>query len=388
MIFMKKNNNKFGSKYRLLLIALVSMLAYSCVKEIEPDIEIYDTEKYVVSGIFTDEVGPQEVVVSLSSGISSPKRIFVEHCNVKVIRSDNSELVYFEQGPGVYVANVDIAFIDKSQSYKVQVKTPQGAIIESSFEGFSSCAEVGDVYWRTQGEEGSSIIGYQFYTDMHASESDSKYYLYKIIETFEHHSPYPLEYWWNGHMNRVEPPDFSKMYCWITRDIYDIFPLSTKDFSENIYNEYQLNYTNNISQRLQHLYSLLIKQYSISELAYDYWAQMRLNLHQSGGMYNTQPVQVKGNLSYTTISDKEVLGYFGVSEVKEKRIFVPPSPFTIIDNSCNIRILRFGYREINWREYPAYIYSELGIPQAKVMDKPCVDCTKMGGVIQKPVFWP
>lgn len=385
---MMKKDIIYRNKFRALLFISLAILSFSCVKEIAPDIEIYDTDKYVVSGILTDIVGDQEVVVSKTSPVDKPSKIFVSNCNVKAIREDGAEYVYFEQEPGVYIANIDAAFIDKNQAYKIQVKTPDGIVIESRFENYTSAPDIGDIYWFTKDIPSSDVIGYQFYTDMHASELDSRYYLYEIIETYEHHSPYPLEYWWNGQLNRVVPPDYSKMYCWVTSKISDVYPLSTKEFSVNEYDEYKLNFTTNYTQKLQHTYSLLLKQYSTSEEAYNYWAQMRKNLHQSGGMYNSQPIAVKGNLKSISGSDAEVLGFFGVSSLKEKRIFVPPSPFKIIDNSCTMRILRYGYREILWSEYPAYIYSENGIPQRKLMSNACVDCTFRGGYLQKPDFWP
>jgi hypothetical protein len=178
------------------------------------------------------------------------------------------------------------------------------------------------------------------------------------------------------------------MYCWVTAQIRDIFPLSTEGLVKNKYIRYKLNYTTNRTQRLQHTYSLLIEQLAVSKGTYEYWEQMRKNMKQSGGMYNGQPIAIQGNLTAVNGKEQAVLGYFGLASQKEKRIFVPPSPFNIIDNSCTMRILRFGFREISWQDYPAYLYSEGGVVQAKLMDNTCVDCTKMGGYTTKPSYWP
>ncbi len=385
IMFLKKNI--FGTN-ALLLIFIMSLVLSSCVKDIEPDIELIDTEKYVITGMLTDIATEQDIIITKTTPLDDPYQNYIGGCKVKIIRNDNVEYSYYEYQQGIYRLNVPIDFIDNTKSYMIEVITPEGFTIQSSSESFASCADVGDVYWEYFKEEGSKFEGYQFFTDMHASEDDSKYYLYKIIETFEHHSPYPLEYYYDGKLRRVVPPDYSKMYCWVTTGIKDVFPMSTKGFSENVYDRYKLNYTTNLSQRLSHLYSLLIKQYSISEEAYDYWQQMRKNLHQSGGMYNSQPIPVKGNLKIVSGGEKDVLGFFGVSAIKEKRIFVPPSPFDIVDNTCAMFTLRMGYSEILPKDYPAYIYSENGIPSVDVMDRACVDCTKVGGNTQKPSYWP
>jgi len=390
--FIMKKYITYYNLNRIIIALLMSIVWQSCVKQIEPDIELLDADKYVVSGVLLDRVGFQSVSISKTSDLNDPKPNLVIGCQVKLIRSDNSERVYYEYTPGFYQLYVSNDYLDKSKSYKIQVRTPEGNLIESSYESFSSCPDVDKVYYEVEQKQGGyrqeDFYGYQFYIDLDASETDSKYYLYHIIETFEHHSPYPREYWWNGVLHREVPPDYSKMYCWVTTDIRDIFPLSTENLSTNKYSRYKLNYTTNRTQRLQHTYSLLIEQMSLSKDAYEYWNQMRINLKQTGGMYNNQPIAVKGNLKNIVNQEKEVLGYFGVSSIKEKRIFVPPSPFQIIDNSCTMQALKFGYREISWTDYPAYIYSEYGIPSNKHMDQTCVDCTKMGGVTTKPSYWP
>ncbi|RLD40888.1 MAG: hypothetical protein DRI86_14455 [Bacteroidetes bacterium] len=387
-----KKNIKHININRIIIAILLSIVWQSCVKQIEPDIETLDADKYVVSGILLDRDGFQSISVSRTSDLNSTKYIPISGCQIKVIRSDNFEIFYHEYQLGSYQSYIMNSFIDKSKSYKVQVKTPEGDLLESSYESFSSCPDVDKVYYEVEYSESANNLidyyGYQFYIDLDASETDSRYYLYHLIETFEHHSPYPLEYWWNGVLHREVPPDYSKMYCWVTTDIKDVFPLSTESLSTNKYSRYKLNYTSNRTQRLQHTYSLLIEQMSLSKDAYEYWNQMRINLKQTGGMYNSQPIAVKGNLKNLVDGGKDVLGYFGTSSIKDKRIFVSPSPFEIVDNSCTMRVLRFGYREISWAEYPAYIYSESGAPTNKLMDKACVDCTKMGGVLTKPSYWP
>ena len=384
---MTKNTLFINIKRFLFLFTLV--LLVSCVKQIEPDIEILDADKYVVSGMLLDQAESQYISVSKTSSLSDPHKIPISGCVVKVIRSDRKELNYYEIEDGKYITTAYTAFIDKDMSYKVRVELPNGEILESTYEGFVDISPVGDVSWKPEVKEDSNINGYQFYVDLNANESDSRFYLYDIIETYEHHSKYPLEYYYDGVLNHVVPPDYSKMYCWVTRGIRDLFPLSTKGFTDNSYDEYKLNYTVAVTQRLQHTYSLLIKKLSLSEPAYNYWEQMRKNLHQSGGMYNSQPIAIKGNVSYLDKNnEKTVLGYFGVSSVSQKRIFVPPSPFEIIDNSCETRVLRYGYREIPVREYPGYIMAIEGNPTNTLMEKPCVDCTVMGGDITKPSYWP
>ena len=133
------------------------------------------------------------------------------------------ELIYHETEDGKYSANLYAGFIDKTKSYKVSVETPGGEIMQSTNEGFIDLSPVGDVYWEPEKKEDSNIDGYQFFVDLQANESDCRFYLYDITETFEHHSQYPLEYYWDGMLNHVSPADYSKMYCWVTIVVLRIY---------------------------------------------------------------------------------------------------------------------------------------------------------------------
>ena len=179
----------------------------------------------------------------------------------------------------------------------------------------------------------------------------------------------------------------------------DIFLLSTKNLTENKYNHYPLHFVDNAtSPRLVYGYSLLIRQYALSDAAADYWEKIRTNNKEQGGLYESQPLSVKGNIHDATNADRDVLGYFGASTVKQKRIFIK----NVLDLPleylfpCDIRAILDGFdgEPILWPYYlPAhtFIYEDSIVYSYDVaaIDHECVDCTStVGGTIVKPDFWP
>ena len=137
--------------------------------------------------------------------------------------------------------------------------------------------------------------------------------------------------------------------------------------------------------------SLFINQYALSEAAYSYWDQMRINSSEQGGLYEKQPLSIKGNLHNNTDPHQEVLGFFSASSVKSKRIFVSNVENLAFDYPifCSPeRLGFFGFREIEPDEYPAYLDGNAMGPFNIVLSQYCVDCLTLGGINIKPDFWP
>ena len=86
---------------------------------------------------------------------------------------------------------------------------------------------------------------------------------------------------------------------------------------------------------------------------------------------------------------KDVLGFFQASSVSTIRIFVQTDPeFNMdFDNGCSPTELGMGsFSNISSSQYPAYLL--LGESDWLLMNNACVDCTELGGKIEKPNYWP
>jgi hypothetical protein len=176
------------------------------------------------------------------------------------------------------------------------------------------------------------------------------------------------------------------MVCWATKLIKDIFILNTAELKETAYKQFSLHFVDNTSQRLEHLYSLLVKQYAVSGEGYVYWDQLRENNIDQGGMYEIQPLPAKGNMVNLTNPKQAVLGYFQVASVKKKRIFVKDIPDLEFEYypECGIWPLVEPLRYYDPKFYPVYLANGAEV------SPDCIFCeiSLLGGNTTKPDFWP
>jgi len=378
----------------ILFLLLPVLMISSCIKPYDPQILANDEKKYVVNGQVTDGDGLQKVNVSLTSPIGDAEYIPVTGCAIKILDDKGNEFVMTDLSNGDYTTWIDPALVTPGVSFKLEVTTPTGELIVSGFDRITECPGVDSVYFNRKDLEGNIpgilTLGIQFYINLNGTASNSSFYRWEILETYEYHAEYPLEWYYDGTVHHVVPPDYSKKVCWATVKVPNIFTLSTNNLAENKYQMLPLHFISNRTSRLMYGYSLLVKQYALSEEAYIYWDQLRINSDQQGGLYEKQPLAIKGNMHNKTHPESEVLGFFGATSVKSKRIFVQNVPDLPLDfyNYCSPTQLRMGLREITPRDYPAYLMGDAETYYNVVLNAECVDCLLLGGTNVKPDFWP
>jgi hypothetical protein len=369
-------------------------ICFSCIESFIPSIGNLDANKYVVSGHVTDKEGYQIVNVSLTTSVSNPVFTPVNGCVVKILDDKGNVFKAENNFPtdGAYKVWIAQQYLISGISFKVEITTPTGEIIASAFDKMPFGTAVDSIYFLRKDltlQDFTVLKGIQFYTDFDAATTNSHYFKWTIEQTWEIHVPYPQEWFYNGTINRIEPADYSKMVCWRNETAPEIFTLSTTKLSHNKYKLYPLHFVSNKSSCLVYGYSVLITQSTLSEAAYNYWENMRMNSSQQGGLYEKQPLPVIGNLINISSPEKEVLGFFGASTVKSRRFFVKDVPDLTNEYvfPCALSSLgRFGWREFNPTQYPVYFTYIRGA--LRLLDQTCVDCIKMGGDTKKPDFWP
>jgi hypothetical protein len=230
----------------------------------------------------------------------------------------------------------------------------------------------------------------QFYVDLKAEGDYSRFYKWDVTETWEYHAALPAQYYYDGTTHEIIPPDSSKMVCWTTSLVKNVFTLSTQSLSQNEYRKFPLHFIDGYTPRLGYLYSILVSQYALSEGAYNYWERLRINSNEQGGLYEKQPLAIKGNVVNMTNPDNDVLGYFYTASQSGRRYFYKDVEGIELDfyNFCSPSELgKFGWREFSPWEYPVFFYyNETG--HLRVLNHECYDCTRLGGTLIKPEFWP
>lgn len=381
-------------KYWIVGILIIST-ALSCEERYYLNNIIENGNKIVVDALISDYSNKQQIILSKSS---SPEEINfnpLSGCFV-MISDDHGNEFYFEEDhlqPGHYNGTIEKTHFTNETNFCLKFVTSQGEEYESDFESTIPCPAIDTVYYEIENlptaDPNIQENGVQFFLDFEAPENFGRYFRIQLEETFEYHSTFPITRFIDeNNVWHDLPKDYSLYTCYTTQALSQIFVLNTSGFSQNIYKKYSLHFVNDHTQRLLHGYSLLIKQYSLSETAYNFWNLLENNNSESGGIIASQPALVKGNV-YNINNPKEVvLGYFGVSSVQTKRIFVPKVTELSFKNVPYCHITLPGGPLPDERPlYYAKQYLPLGYTAEGWALEACFDCTLLGGTTEKPNFW-
>jgi hypothetical protein len=381
----------------IIMILLVYMTA-SCIKRYYPEEQTELSSRIVVEALINDQDSIQKVKLSETSSLEELEIAPLTGCLVTITDMGNNEFRFQESSgqPGVYEGIIDESALQAGNKFRLRFSTPSGEEYESGYEELLRCPPVDSVYYEIESvlttDPDVDLDGAQFYIDFKAPEDYGRYYRWQLDETWEYHSTWPIRMYYAGSI--IKDYTDSLFCCYKTQPVDDIFILSTSGLVGNSYRKYKLHFVDDHTQKLMHKYSLLIKQYSISENTYYHWSALEKNNQESGGLFDRQPELVKSNVINTRNSGEVVLGYFGVSSMKTKRIII-----------SDIRGLSF--RDVPWckagklpehfleyscpEEWPIYLVMIWDPLKEEAVygtaPQECFDCTLLGGTTEKPSYW-
>jgi hypothetical protein len=382
------------------LIGLVVVFAgfgiQRCVEPFTPPVNNY-RELLVVNGTLTDEPGTQTIAVSRTSPYSDSSYVPEKGCAVTVVDDQGNIVKYTERGDGKYVAEFTRDELQYGRGYMLRVIDNQGDVYESDYQTLRPAPPIDSLTASYQpkvtAEDPDGLIGYQFYVNTRDPSGNTRYYRWSMEETWEYHSPYTVAAMWDGtlHLNYFFKDN--RTTCWMTRDVPGIYTATTRDLSEDVLRNFKLNYVSTQTDRLKWRYCLLVKEYSLSAEAYEFWSGLEKQTQQTGGLFESQPYMIRGNMTCVSKPDNVVLGNFSVSGVSEKRIFVGPARDPVKEIFCSsdtIKSVRDDLMPYPPSSYPVYMYNFILPSGARVKvasDQQCFDCLKRGGTNIRPSYW-
>ena len=381
-----------------LILIIPAILVSGCVDPFTPKIDEYQN-LIVINGRITDQEGYQYVEVSRSSPFNNPQDNPVNNCTVTFYDSESAVYNLQETSPGKYQVWMEKDNLVPGNKYKMKVLTPDGKTYASDFVTLLPCPPVDSVYYEetvmNTDDPDQTFKGIQFYADADATGLATTSFMWELTETWEYHSRFMLDGYYNGRAILHVDPGISDSlyYCWKTSNISNYYTYSTLNLTANKIKKMPLNFVSNEENRLSVRYSLLVKQYSLTTEAFNYWDELRKQSQESGKLYETQPSRIKGNIACIDDPHETVLGYFTVTSVKEKRIFAPALINAVYDcnptEGLNQTEMIFRLSSLSVNNFPYYLYY-LQHPDGLdwfIVKQSCFDCTLKGGILQKPDFW-
>ena len=243
------------------------------------------------------------------------------------------------------------------------------------------------------------------YVNTHDPSNKTRYYRWEYEETWQFHSKY-------GSGWRIDPVAGGIVPRTIDQQIYTCYAhtnsshivlnSSDKLAKDEIYQSplIQIPLT---SERVETEYSILVRQYAVTQDAYKFYQNIQRTSEQLGDIFSAQPTEISGNIHCLTNPSEPVVGYISVGTVQSKRIFVhhedlpgdvqPIYPYDCQEipalfvgpggnNQVADIVANPGVYVPTTALYQSGVVGPIGY---KYSTPECVDCTLRGG--KKPPAW-
>ena len=380
------------------------MTLLGCRKPYEPHIITSNTSYLVVDGAIN--VGPDSTIVRLSRTVplTSYNGSKPEEGAIVMIMSDaGNSYPLTETGNGYYKTSG--LNLSASNKYGLKIMTSDGKIYQSDLIDTKNSPPIDSVYYRIQND------GVQVYADTHDPANNTRYYRWEFVGTYEFHSAY-------NSVDVVSKVPFDTVVrreladqifvCWQNDHSTNILLNTSAKLSQDVITKNPITFIASTSEKIANRYSILVRQYALTTDAYNYFAQLKKNTEQLGGIFDPQPSTLHGNIHCVSNPTEQVIGYVTAGNSSEARIFISNRnlPHWQSDNSytgCMLDTDLFerpigGNQVVN--EVQLYIYPGYHTPIFTyepptathilgyvASDPYCVDCTIRGGTSKKPSFW-
>ncbi len=385
---------------RLALYLLISLWFTGCLERYYPGADDVFTGTLVINAHLSNMAGNQTIQISRSDGLLYPEFIPEESCMVEVEREDGAVVSFSELAPGYYTGDFPSSFMNYGKRYMLRVVSSDGSLYLSEYSELHPPTEIDSIYYELETypttDPEVNIEGIRFYMDFLINPDFSEFMRWELIETYEFHNPdYPGFIYSYDRVLKPLPDSLSDRQCWITGHVNSIYTLDAANMSEEKYSYMPLHFVSNETQRLSYGYSLLVRQHSLDAPAFRYWDELKKNANTQSGLYDRLPSITPGNIWNVEDPEERILGFFGVSGVSEKRLFVKDVQGV---EKYNVRFC-FPFPELPRLRYllpqdlPIYA-SRAGDPETGEVRfgetvQECLDCRiRKGSSGDPPDYWP
>ncbi len=312
----------------------------------------------------------------------------VSKAKVRIEGSDNTVYPLTEQSDGLYTA--DSLPLNASSTYRLHINTFTSEEYLSDPVPFRATPPIDSISWKTNG--GAVDI----YANTHDPANATRYYQWQFDETWEYHSAEQSFYKYNPNTNPVSVvrrDSSEQVYrCWKDSSSSILILASTAKLTQDLVFLEPLRHIPPDDVSTGVLYSILVRQYALTEDAYNFLTLMKKNSESLGSIFDAQPSALRGNIHCLSNPNQPVIGFVSAGTVQQKRIFISsleipsfyhyvcPAGDTLVPNSPAKLEEFFG--EGGFTPISKYL-SEWDANASE-----CVDCTLHGGNTKKPDFWP
>ena len=405
------SKTRFAAAKIVSAVSLSAMIVHGCIEEFQPRTENFESA-LVIEATITNELKRHEIRISrtfrLESNVPNPESGAV----VKIVEEGTATEYDFEEtDPGKYLSRV--AFEARpNELYTLEITTSDGRAYASEPTGLTPTSTIDELYAeRITNDNG--VEGMTIFVDSFDPTGNSGFYRYEYEETYKVIAPE-----WNPVALAPAPDDEEfdecdvilvagnpeEEVCFASATSNSIIITSTESLDSDRVVRFPVRFINRDNYIISHRYSILVRQFVQSTRAHTFFRTLQDFSGTESLFTDTQPGFFNGNVFSKDDGDENVLGYFDVASVTERRLFfnyedffpgedLPPyerscEPLApLLVNTDGVCVLR-GAVESNGVRY----FLENTNPETEddspylVVPRACGDCTALGS-IEVPDFW-
>ena len=387
------------------IVLLGGTMVWGCKKPYTPNAISSANSYLVVEGIIA--AGQDSTIINIkrtvqltSTSTNNPEA----GAKVSVDDQQGTSYLLTEVDSGKYAA--PSLNLDNSHKYRLNITTAGGQTYVSDYVPVKITPPI-DSVWFARNSNGVNI-----YSATHDPSNSARYYRWDYTETYIFQTDMESDYVFNPvgfdtlNWSRLRTPAEQIHTCYITRNSSTISINTTAALSQDVITNNVIAQIPNASEKLAHRYSILVKQYALTQDAYNFWAMLKKNTQQIGTIFDAQPSATATNIHCTSDPSRVVLGYVSASTITQKRIFIDaiqvpnwyyssgldckPDTACWANVSVPPQLLSIGFLIPLSPINAAGVCDVVRGPSyaVAVADNTCVDCRlHLGGKTVKPAFW-
>ncbi len=346
--------------YVRYLALILPFVLFSCIDPYPLGDITGDKQLLVVDGMITNQGGPYKVSLRYTSAsLKSYEGDKVTEATVSITDDLGHEVALYPNESGEYVSDAAAPQGEAASTYQLHIALPDGRRYVSQPEQMPAAVPIDSIYAQLKrrtflsgfDQSEQEEWGMQIYLNTGTQTNRAGFYRWNWEDVYQIATPLSLPF---GSGNPV---------CWITsRQLHYLNIASTLGFSGDVVNRRPILFVSKKTKKLVLKYAVLVKQYSLTRSAYDYWEKVEAQQENTGSVFAPQPAQLLGNLYSETDSEEVVLGYFQVCSVTEKVFFIERK-----DVPSEGGPIGDGDAECNSDDPPVYCYDCALWPGAKTV---------------------
>jgi hypothetical protein len=370
------------TSYLSILLAFALAATFGCQQSYMPPVIANPPTYLVVEGFINNGADSTYFTLSHTYKLSDSTSTTPElNATVTVEGTDNSSFPLGEVGNGQYGAQLPA--LNAATKYRLHIITTASKQYASNYVTLLNNPPFDSINFIRNND------GVTIYANTHDPTNAAQYFRYEYQETWEYHSAYYATLLFvNGSLQTYSPNTI--FTCWHGDISSNIILANSTQLGQAVIYEKPLVHIPFAAVQLSVEYSLLVKQYALTQDAFNWWSIMQNNTENIGSIFGVQPSTNQGNLHCLTDTSEQVIGFVSAGNIRSQRIFITNAQVSpwIFEPECTeiqvapdpTTVARYygeGYRPIDLTNNQEFLNMSF---------ENCVDCTLTGTNIQ-PSFW-